>query len=176
MASLAIVDDADDFARGVRALSKKLRKGFSLQMGLIAERDDEVGQRGIPGGQTGGGDHGAHHAALGRDGGGALIAGNFEAVEFLNDGGGFALRIDDEDFFRASLPPLGEEMAEDGGVFPREAKLGLAHAKGIASSEDGDEGGGHPGRWSRSGDLAARAFIASVSTRTISKIVEAGHG
>lgn len=143
MAGFAVVDAADDFTGRGGAEIKEIAEGFGAEMGLVAQGDNEVGEGGIFCSPTGGGDDGAHHAAFRGKGGGALAEGNFQAVEFRDDGGRFFLWMDDEDFFGTCFRPLLEEMAEDGSLFPREAELGFAHATGFPRGEDGDESGGH---------------------------------
>ena len=143
MARFAVEEDADDFSRRGGAGQEEVAEGFRAKVGLVAEGDDEVGEGGVPHGAARSGDDGAHHAALEGEGGRALAGGDVEAVEFPDDGRGRVGRMDDEDFFRARFVPLGEEMAEDGGAFPRQAQLGRAHPAGFARGKNGDEEGGH---------------------------------
>jgi len=149
MAGLAVGDEADQVARVGLAGLQEVAQDFGAEMGLIAEGDDEMREGRIVDGERGGGDDGAHHAAREVGGGNAFGGGDFEAVEFLHDGGVGCLRMNDEKSDCADLAPLGEEMAEDGGLAPGQAEFRRTHATGFAGGEDGDESRGHEGEYRR---------------------------
>jgi len=72
-----------------------------------------------------------------------IIRWNAESVQFPHDRRSGIRRVDDDDFLRPGLAPLGQLVAKHGGSFPRQAQLRRAHSARFACGENGDENGVH---------------------------------
>ncbi len=86
MPGLILMEDADHLARRGIAGAEEFAEGFGAQVGLIAERDDEVGKRGIFDCTDRGGNDRTHHAALGSLGRSAFFRRNGQTVKLKGNG------------------------------------------------------------------------------------------
>ena len=119
MAGLAFVGDLNNFIGRIGAGGDHGAERCQVKMGLITQRNDQVGEGGI--GQPGGGDDRAHHAPLGSQRRCTLTRRDSEPIQFRDHGRLRIARMNHDDILYSRFHPLVDEMAEHGCILPRKA-------------------------------------------------------